>query len=1167
MEMVRLLFTALLLSLASTIAEGQEYRGTILGRVLDQQGAVLPGATVVVTNENTNVKDQTISEADGAYTVPLLIPGKYRVEVELPGFKRFAQSGITVAIGQRATVDIRLELGALVETVTVTADSPMLDTTTGTLGQVIDRERVEAMPLNGRLIFMLNRLAGGVNWQVPTLGATGTSGLRPFDNGGGSAWSMNGGRLSTNEFLLDGAPNSTRGRFNFAPPVDAVEEFKIQTNTYDAQYGRTGGGVVNMSLKSGTNRLRVQAWEFFKDDSLNANDSLNRQVGEEKPPYLANQYGATGGGPLIKDRTFYMVTFEGLRERPAFPQTASVPTQAERNGDFSQSYRDQVTPLIIYDPLTTTCDASGRCTRTPFPNNIIPRDRLNPIAQQILALYSLPNVPGQRLTNFVNGANTAKYDYHAEVVRIDHKFSASSKLSISLHRNHRDEFRSTNGLQGSFANQGQWPQRRQNHGATGDWVTVLGGRGLLNVRGGFTMFTESNELSDVKEFDVSSLGFVNAPGRFLPRIDLQQYAGIGVGSDGRGTDDRTASVQGNYTVNLSRQNLKFGGEYRNIRAYPRTTGNSNGFFDFTRGYTQRDPNAGDATSGNAVASFLLGYPASANIGAGNQRAEQWHYMVLFFQDDFRVTRKLTLNLGVRWDFESGVTDAENRLVRGFDVDVSNPLGQSIRNRPGISECPGCGDLRGGLRFAGVDGVPRSLFEPDWNNVQARVGLAYAVNDKTVLRGGYGHYYQYRGQLGPQDPFFTSTPYIAGDIGGRVGIPETTLNTFTNPFPSGRIVSSGGSDGLLTLVGRGVSFDDPVNRVPNIHQYSVTVTRAITRNLKAEVSYVGSQTRDLSIGGDDATRNINAISREDQARGAAYLQANISNPFGGLLPGTSKNGSTIQRQQLLGAFPQFGSVTRNAWSIGRSWYNSMQLIVEKRMSRGLTFTSSYTYSKTIERNNFLNAQDAVAAFRNPDEVNLVEQVTDYHRPHIWVFSGMYELPFGSGRKFGANASGLLEHFIGGWQANWSFNWQSGRPVDQPGGLEPIPGKSAKLEKSTPDRWFNTCYIDLMGNPQKCLAGEEPVWRQRPPFTQRTTPNRFDDILRPWKPTLDASLFKNVKFGDLRRLEFRLEAFNVMNVSIFDTPSTDFQSVNFGRIATPRRSIYFPRNVQLGVKFYF
>ncbi|MBI4478024.1 MAG: carboxypeptidase regulatory-like domain-containing protein [Acidobacteria bacterium] len=1159
---MRILFVTIGFSLAAIAAAAQEYRGTILGRVLDQQDAVVPGATLVITNEKTNVSAEAVTEADGAYTVPFLIPGTYRIEVELPGFKKFARTGVTVAIGQRVAVDIRLEVGTVAEMIVVTADASLLDTASGTLGQVIDQTRVEAMPLNGRMIFMLNRLAGGVIWQVPTFGATGTSGLRPFDNNGGSAWSINGGRVGQNEFLLDGAPNSTRGRYNFAPPVDAVEEFKIQTNTYDAQYGRTGGGVVNMTLKSGTNAFRVQGWEFFKHDALNANDTLNKAQGTPKPGYLANQYGVTGGGPVVRNKTFYMATFEGLRERPSFPITTSVPTQAERRGDFSQSYTDQRTPLVIYDPLTTTC-AAGRCTRTPFPSNVIPPDRINPIAQKILLLYPLPNVPNQRLNNFVNGVNNARYDYDSEVLRIDHKLSTSQKLAVSIHRNHRDEFRSTNGLQGTIANQGQWPQTRDNRGGTVDWVDVLGS-GLLNVRVGFTSFIETNQLGDVKEFDAGQLGFAALPGPYMPRVELEQFSTIGVGSDGRNVEDNTLSLQANYTMNVSRQTLRFGGEYRNIRANPSTTGTSNGTFNFTRTFTRRDPNSADAASGNSVASFLLGYPASASIGAGNQRSAAWDYVVAFFQDDLRLSRRLTVNLGIRWEYESGVTEKQNRLVRGFAFDAANPLASAIRGRSGIAECPACADLRGGLLFAGVDGVSEELFDPDRNNVQPRIGFAYAWNDKTVVRGGYGLYYRYRDRLGAQDPFFVSTPYIANDINGRVGIPETTLNSFVNPFPGGKLAAPGASEGLLTLVGRGISFDDPSNKVPNIHQYNITVSRELARHLMVEASYVGSRSHSLSIGG---SLNINAITREDQARGAAYLQQAVPNPFAGLLPGTARNGTTIQRQELLRAFPQFAGITRNAWSIGETWYHSLQTIVQKRMSDGLTFTSSYTFSNTKERNSFLNDQDAVAAFHDPDTANLVEQVTDYHRPHVWVFSGVYELPFGSGKRFGSSATALIEKLIGGWQANWNFNWQSGRPVDQPGGLERISGMSAKLDNPTPDRWFNTCYVDLAGNTQRCQAGESPVWRQRPPFTQRTTPNRFDDIQRPWKPTLDASIFKHVRFSDRKRLEFRLEAFNVTNVVIFDTPNTDFSSANFGRIPQPRRSIYFPRNVQLGVKVYF
>jgi Carboxypeptidase regulatory-like domain/TonB dependent receptor len=1160
-----LVVAILLIELAPSSLAAQDFRGTIQGRVTDPQGAAIPHVTVLVTNEETGVASEALTESDGAYAAPFLLPGRYRVEAALPGFKKVVQSGITVGVGQRAPVDLTLALGEVSETVDVRAEASLLDRASGGLGQTIDVKRVEDMPLNGRMIFMLNRLAAGVNWQVPTFGATGTSGLRPFDNGGGSAWSMNGGQVSTNEFLLDGAPNSTRGRYNFGPPVDAVEEFRIQTNTYDAQYGRTGGGVVNMTLKSGTNTFRGQAWNFLKSDRLNSNDVLNRSQGQPKPPYQANQYGITVRGPIARSRTFYMGTFEGLRERVPFPQIASVPTEAERRGDFSRSYTDQVTPLVIYDPLTTTCNAAGQCTRTPFPNNVIPADRINPIASRLLSLYPLPTLPGQRLNNFVNSVNKARYDYDSELARIDHNFSEASKMFVSIHHNRRDEFRSTNGFQGTVANQGQWPQTRINRGGTADWVRLIGTRTMLNLRGGYTWFTEDAEQRQAKELDRATLGFQNLPGTYLPRIGLDQYnapgsttTSIGVGSDGRGTSDQTASVQGNVTRDFARQRIKAGGEHRLIRATPKTSGDYNGYFNFTRGYTQRDPNAGDNSSGNSVASFLLGYPASGMFGGGNERNETWHYTALYAQDDFRMSPRLTLNLGLRWDYESGVVDAEDRLIRGFAFDRASPLAAQVRTTPGAAECPACSNLAGGLLFAGVDGVPRALFDRDRNNFQPRAGLAYSLNDKTVLRGGYGLYYAFRGQLGSQTGFFVTTPYIAGDINGRVGVPELGVNRFSNPFPNGALEPPGASQGLLTQVGRGISFDDPTFTLPHIHQYNATVSREITRNLMVEASYVGSRTRGLAtMTLTTDGKNINAISAEDLAKGAAYLQAQVPNPFAGLLPGTSRNGTTIQRQELLRPYPQFGDITRNAFGVGRSWYNSFQFIVQKRVSRGLTFTSSYTFSRTMEQDEFLNAQDTEP----------LAMIADQDRPHIWQFNGVYELPFGRGQPIGREMGSALNRLVGGWQFNWNFNWQSGRPLGMPGSLEPIPGTSAKLPDPTADRWFNTCYVDLSGALQKCQPGESPAWRQRPPFTLRTTPLRFDGIRVPWKPALDASLFKHVEVSRRVRLEIRLEAFNLTNTVIFASPNTTFNDANFGRIAEPRGSVYFPRNIQLGFKLSF
>jgi hypothetical protein len=1126
----------------------QEFRGTILGRITDPSGAAIPGATVTVTNEKTNVSASTVSGADGAYNVPFLIPGPYRVEVEVPGFRKFIQSGITVAINQRAAVNVVLQIGEVTESVSVAADAPLLETTTGGMGQVVDKKKVESLPLNGRMIFMLNQLAEGVIWQVPNLGASGTSGLRPFDNAGGSAWSLNGGRVSTNEFLLDGAPDSTRGRFNFAPPVDAVQEFKVQTNTYDAMYGRTGGGVVNMTLKSGANDFHGQLWDFIRYGSFDANNTLNKATGKPRPPHQYNQFGATVTGPIRKDKTFWMFTWEGLRERVPFPVTTSVPTLAERMGDFSQSYSDQRTPLVIYDPLTTRMEG-GRLVRDAFQGNMIPLTRINPVAVKILQIYPLPNIANQRLNNLVNPLNKGTYNYNAELVRIDHAFSEKSKMFGTYYTNHRDEFRSNNGLQGTFANQGQWPQTRNNHGITLDWVYTLSPTALLNVRTGFTRFLETSFQSDVKAFDRTQLGFQNLPGRFMPRVDLDQYTGIGVGSEGRNVVDNTWSLQSNYTRTFSRHTLKFGGEYRNIRSNPATTGDNSGFFNFNRVFTRRDQNSSDSTSGNAVASLLLGYPANANVGDAQIRAMQWNYWVLFVQDDVRVTPKLTLNLGLRWDYEAPVTERYNRIVRGFAFDQPNPLADQVRNAdPSI--CPACANLRGGLLFAGVGGIDRGLFNPDRNNFQPRFGFAYAPNDKTVIRGGFGLYYLATTQFGAQTGYFLPTNYIANDLTGRVGVPEASFNTLDNPYPNGLVLTRGAGAGLLTQVGHGISFDTPSRRIPYIYQYNFSIQREITRNIIVDVAYVGSQTRRLAVG-----KGINEISIADMARGQTFLQSLVPNPFVGLLPLDSGiNGATVQRQQLLRPYPQFTGITQNAQSIGQTWYNSFQFRVEKRTSYGLTFLSSYTLSKVMEQNNFLNAQDTV----------MVRQLTDYDRTHRWVLSGLYELPFGRGKRWAGDASGLLNHLIGDWQIQGIYTRQSGPLLGSPD-LERI--GSAKLDHPTPERYFNNCYRDVNGNLKNCKEGESPVWYQRAPFTLRTTPNRFSNIRVPWKPILDLSAFKHIRISERFTLQYRFETFNTLNTVIFAAPNTNFSDSRFGQIATPRGSVYFPRNLQMALKLYF
>src|SRR5262249_2679406 len=415
--------------------------------------------------------------------------------------------------------------------------------------------------------------------------------------------------------------------------------------------------------------------------------------------------------------------------------------------------------------------------------------------------------------------------------------------------------------------------------------------------------------------------------------------------------------------------------------------------------------------------------------------------------------------------------------------------------------------------------------------------------------GFGMYSVFNGAFGSQTGFFIDTPYIANDLGGKVGVPELGVNTFANPFPRGAAAAPRPSAGLSTQLGQGLSFDEPNGKVPTFTVWNLGFQRQVTPNLIVEAAYVGSRTTDLGV-----SHGINSISASDLAKGATVLQQTVTNPFAGLLPGSSINGRTVQRQQLLRPFPEFQGITENSIPIGKTWYHSLQVRIEKRTSYGLSFISSYTLSKSLQQSNFLNDQDTV----------MVRELTDYDRTHRWVFSGIYDLPFGRGRHFMRESRGLFNQLLGGWQVNWIFTYQSGVPLGERN-LERL--ASAKLASPTADRYFNTCYRDVNGNQQGCLTGETPVWFQRAPFTLRTTPDRLSDIRAPWTPVLDASFFKVFTLTERFKLQYRFETFNTLNSVIFPAPVTDFTSSNFGKIPQPRGSIYFPRNIQMTMKLYF
>jgi len=1204
----------------SSAALTQKFRATLTGRITDASGAAVPNAKVTVKNLRTNEETTVTANEEGYYTAAFLIPSNYSVTAEATNFKRAFNPEVILNVNDKRTLDFALEVGQLEQTVNVTAEAPLLETETATRGQVIENLRVNELPLNaGRNPINFVNLSPGVQFSGnPQF-------FRPFDNGDNVQFSINGGLVRHNEYLIDGAPNNavtdadlarTRSSNNiaFVPPVDATQEFKVMTNTYDAQYGRTSGGIINVTTKSGGNAFHGTGYEFLRRYQLDANDTASNRAG--RPRYaiepgsgrnlgghLLDDYGGTITGPAFfprfgeggrgyysgKDRTFFMFTFQGYREQAPSVGVTNVPTALERAGDFSQS------AFTIYDPLTTRLNPNFDPTRAssasnpqylrdPFPGNRIPAGRINPIGLAIVNSLPLPNfgTAGASFNNYLNSPGLGTEKFRSYVARVDHSFGESERMFFRYIHNRRDQFGyGANALPiTSLGLDAQDPLVRLNDGAVVDSVTTLSSRTLLNLRIAYTRFIQAAYRTRSSPFDATTLGFPASfndvrPVSIVPRFDLEQYycCGSGNGFGPRNPSQNTTNILSfQPSVNHVRGNhsFKFGGEIRDLRVNSKGASFSfgGGHFLFDRYFTRQYPDFSN-TSGNAIASLLLGFPSNDSNGVDNlpQVAFRWGYYAGYVQDDWKVSRRLTLNLGLRYDYESAPTERYNQQNRGFAFDQTSPLQALIANRPGVAECPSCANLRGGLLFAGVKGQERGAFDKDYNNLQPRVGAAYRLFEKTVLRGGYALFYLPQAEFGGTTGYSISTPVVATTGGGlNAFLPSVSIS---NPFPGGLLQPVGSSLGLLTQAGTGVTFNLPTRRIPKTHQYSFGVQHQLPWQLRLDVSYAGSRSQDLltgdfNIGG---ARNLNVLSAETLERArtdAAYntfLNAQVPNPFAGLLPGTALNAATVQRRQLLLPYPQFTNVTQGLENVGQIWYNSLQVSLEKRLSSGFTFVTAYTWSKAIGALTFLNDQD----------LEPTRAVTDEDRTHRLVISGVWQLPFGKGRRFGSGAGRATELLIGGWEYTWIATIQSGRPLNLPGNVDLIGDLTAGDQ--TFDRYFNTCVLPFGATqarqPNASNTGFEscsnPAFAIRGPNTLRTIPLRSSQVRLPSRPQFDMSLNKSFNFTETVRFQVRLESFNTFNTPIYGGPNTDPTSTNFGFIT--RNQANQPRNVQLGFKLVF
>jgi outer membrane receptor protein involved in Fe transport len=1135
-------FVLVLCGVAS--AAGQETGGSIAGTVADAQNAALPGVTVSLRNEDTNAQLQTVTNSEGAYVLPFVPIGKYTLTATLNGFSTSKQSGLEVRVGDRLRLDVALQLGAVSEEVTVRSEVPLLETDTANRGQVIAREQVADLPLLGRNPFMLAQLSPGVQYTPSTQSRSN----RPFDNGGMDNFQISGGRGFTNEFLLDGVPNTGTettqpSNLSFVPSPDATAEFKVQTSIYDAQYGRTGGGVVNVVLKSGTNQFHGSVYEYYRDEALNANTFDANRAGTAKAGLYWSQPGLTVDGPVKipglyngTDKTFFMYNWEQIRSEVPFPQVYTVPSALERTGDFSQSRTADGRPITIYDPLTTRLE-NGQNVRDPFPGNRIPANRIDPVALQLLQRVPMPNTTGL-VNNFLvpENARADRYDQH--VVKVDQVINSNHRFFARFARNKRTE---VNDYAGFPAEASPWYQHgRMNVGFAVEATSVLSPSLVLSSRGGFIRH-DFYIATHGDNFDPTTLGFPSSftsqlQRQTFPQVQWDGYTTFGSTFGANNGSIFTISDQWSWSEVLSKtsgnHSFKFGGEFRALVNNQQNPTSSTGRFTFTRGFTQRNALQAAADQGSSVASLLLGYPADGSQTANPsvspifpQLHYNGNYVGLFVQDDWRINSRLTLNAGLRWDYESPVVEELNQQNIGFDT-----------TSPSTFQAPGL-QLRGGLLFASDD--QRQPFKKDLNNFQPRVGATFRVDDKTVLRGGYALAYLPTFDHGYNNGFSVTTTLVASTDGGI-----TPVGRLSNPFPAGLDQPVGDSQGLSTLVGRGFTYSDPGRTIPNVHQFSVGVQRELPGRLALDVSYVGSRTNGLPV-----SKGINEISAEELATGAFMLQQ-VANPFQGLLPGTPFNGATVPRQQLARDFPQFAGITQDRRPLGVNDYDSLQLSVNKRMTKGLQFLVSYTFSRTEEEITYLNPQD--------DWSQISRVVTAQDTPHRMLVSATYDLPFF------ADQQGITGSLLGGWQVNGIVTVQSGLPVATTAGAFLVGDPT--LENPTLARWFNTCTLAISGARQNCASADEAVaWQVQPPFTLRTLPTRLDDV-RTERPTLiDFSLFKTFSLPARMRLQLRLESFNLFNTPWFGAPNTNVTNAAFGTVAPTQAND--PRNVQIGIRWMF
>ena len=1140
--------------LSCAIAAAQDYRAKLSGEITDATGAPMPKVRVELTNVASRATVATESNDAGVYLFQFLDPGVYRLIASSSGFKTFVQERIVLETSQRGALPIRLQVGDTAERIEVTAQAAALDTETGSRGLVANLIQVQELPIRSRNPLNVANLLPGTTQRGAGVF------MASFHNSTNASIAINGGSLSQNEFLVDGAPNTARttsvnNNIALMPVSESIGEVSIVTNAYDASYGRTSGGVVNFTTMGGTSDHHLTGWAFFRRKEWNANFYALNALGSPRPEQSINQPGFQAAGPveipkLIKkngrNAFFYLASYENYKELYPQPIRVSVPEAEMRQGDFSRMRNATGELVTLFDPLNTTNDAAGNPIRSPFAGNRIPGSRIDPTAAAVTKYYQDPNDPGLPNQRYSTGNfSLPLFSYYLNFwnwnSRFDAKLGDLDRIFFRYSTNKHTQERTLNGIIGRPGEQAYNPFLRRNHALMLDWVRILSPSATLNVRGNYARYVEGFDTAGNFKFDLSTLGL---PQSLTSQLVFPDFFGVwAVGSYSQLGFNPSLEYNNNYSTqaNLTKvwgsHTFKVGLDARRWHFMANTPGNPFRIAS-AASFTRQSWNnaATEVNSGDAFASFLLGTASAGQADFAVRPFFRGWYFAPYFQDDWKVTRRLTINLGLRWDYNPTVDEKYDRLVTGFDTNAASPIASRIPANM-LALYPELRNLRGGLTFAGVNGSRRTSTDTNLSTIQPRFGAAYQLTDSMVLRGGYGLFYANwpTTEYSQTQGFSTSTALVSSLDGGR----SPAANALRNPFPGGVQRPVGASLGLNTFAGQNFSWWNPNARLPRVHQFSFGIQRRLTSASSIDVSYVGSRTQNmitslpLNIQSDDFIRQC------DPSRGGnrAFCDALVPNPFFGLpeFAGTSLGlSSQISRQRATRPFPQFdGDLVQLGRNDGKMWYNSAQVSYRHSFQNGLMLNANYTFAKQVSQEGWMNNYAGIPQ----------RSLVNFDRPHAMKVSAHYELPFGKGRKFASGAGSWLNRLIGGWDTNVFYTASSGEPADLPANAFMLKDPAIPADRSrTIVRGWNPCVLQTAADgsiaPTRastvvngCSATDFSQYGWLVPnnlfLTYRTNPLRSGQIRMPAQYTWDLSVNKTVQIAERLRVQFRAEAFNALN----------------------------------------